>query len=213
MRKEKVITYYGNMSEFELSTVAGRILKAMQEPATAASFPDMYPDLVTLDQVVNDYIRKHEIASRRGSALEISQKDESKAALLDALKNLANHVNDVAKGQLSLLLSTGMILASQASTLLVPLVTERIQLRDGRISGQMRLDFKKVVGAWEYEIEIGQSTEPDGTPLYDRLVTTTSSRSNVLSDFTPGIRYYVRIRARNGRGLGDWSEPVSLIAR
>jgi hypothetical protein len=35
----------------------------------------------------------------------------------------------------------------------------------------------------------------------------------VLIGFEPGVKYDVRVRALNGKGIGDWSEPVSLIAR
>lgn len=212
MRKEKVISHYGNMSDFELSTIAGRIVKAMQSSGAMVYFPNPNPDTSELEVIANDYIEKHEIASRRGSALEISQKNERRQMLLHALKNLANYVNDVADGNLPMLLSTGMILANQGSPLMVPLVTERIQLRDGRLSGQIRLEFSKVGGAWEYEVELG-AEDDEGNISFDQVINTTSSRGNVLSDLTPGIKYHVRVRARNGRGIGDWSAPVSLIAR
>lgn len=212
MRKEKVISSYASWSDYELSTLAGRILKAMQEPATVLNFPTPTPELTVLEPLVNDYITSHEIASRRGSALEISQKNESRNNLLNALRSLAHYVNLVADGQLSLLLSTGMVLATQPGVLQLPTIVEKIQLRDGRISGQLRLDFKAVKSAWEYELEIGIMNN-NGEIVWDKLVLTTSSRSNVLSEIQPGLRYCVRIRARNGKGMGDWSEPVSLIAR
>lgn len=212
MRKEKVISNYSGWSDYELSTLAGRILKAMQEPTAQTNFPKPNPEITVLDPLVQDYITKHEIASRRGSALEISQKNESREALLNALRTLAHYVNEVANGQLSLLLSTGMVLATQPGTLQAPTVVEKVQLRDGRISGQLRLDFKAIKSAWEYEVEIGTSVG-NGEVSWDKVILTTSSRSNVLSEIEPGIRYHVRIRARNGKGTGDWCEPVSLTAR
>ncbi|SKC10869.1 Fibronectin type III domain-containing protein [Sphingobacterium nematocida] len=212
MRKEKVISNYKTLSDYELSTLAGRVLKAMQEATTQASFPNPNPDVTDLETIVNDYITKHEIASRRGSALEISLKNESRDALLFALKNLAHHVNEVADGQLSMLLSTGLVLASKPSSSEAPLVTTRIQLRDGRVSGQMRLDFTALKRVWEYEVEVGREDATNTVEWY-RTFNTTSSRSNVLSDMVPGIKYYVRLRARNSKGYGDWSEAVSLIAR
>ena len=212
MRKEKVISNYSGWSDYELSTLAGRILKAMQEPTTQTSFPQPNPEITVLEPLVQDYITKHEIASRRGSALEISQKNESRDALLNALRTLAHYVNEIANGQLSLLLSTGMVLATQPGTLQVPTIVEKVQLRDGRMSGQLRLDFKAIKSAWEYEVEVGTGSST-GEVTWDKVILTTSSRSNVLSEIQPGVRYYVRVRARNGKGTGDWCEPVSLIAR
>ncbi|ERJ58977.1 fibronectin type III domain-containing protein [Sphingobacterium paucimobilis] len=212
MRKEKVISNYKALSDYELSTLAGRVLKAMQETSTQASFPNPNPGLTDLETIVNDYITKHEIASRRGSALEISLKNESRDALLFALKNLAHHVNEVANGQLSLLLSTGLVLVSKPSSSELPLVTSRIQLRDGRISGQMRLDFTPLKRVWEYEVEVGREDATNTVEWFETF-NTTSSRGNVLTDRVPGIKYFVRVRARNSKGMGDWSEAVSLIAR
>ncbi|MDR2273516.1 MAG: fibronectin type III domain-containing protein [Sphingobacterium sp.] len=212
MRKEKVISSYAGLSDYELSTLAGRILKAMKEPSTQANFPKPNPEITVLEPLVNDYITKHEIASRRGSALEISQKNESREALLNALRTLAHYVNEIANGQLSLLLSTGMMLAIQPGTVQAPTTVEQVQLRDGRISGQLRLDFKAVKGVWEYEVALG-IMEANGEINWDRTVLTTSSRSNVLTEIEPGIRYAVRVRARNGKGTSDWCEPVTLIAR
>lgn len=212
MRKEKVISNYTGLSDYELSTLAGRVLKAMQETTTQASFPNPNPSLTDLETIVTDYISKHEVASRRGSALEISLKNESRDALLFALKNLAHHVNELANGQLSMLLSTGLVLVSKPSGSELPLVSSRLQLRDGRISGQLRLDFTPVKKVWEYEVEVGRE---DATNTIDWFETfnTTSSRSNILTDKIPGVKYFVRVRARNSKGYGDWSEAVSLIAR
>ncbi|MBE8719960.1 fibronectin type III domain-containing protein [Sphingobacterium pedocola] len=213
MRKDKVKTNYEKVSEFELSTLAGRVLKAIQEPAAAVYFPNPNPTLPVLEELVNDYIQKHEIASRRGSALEIGQKNESKTRLLEGLQLLATYVNQQAGGQISVLLSSGLILANQPKSKDTPLIPLNLKLRDGRVGGQMRLDFQAVKDAWQYEVEIGQSAVGSAEILWERTVMTTSSRSNVLIGFEPGVKYYVRVRALNGKGIGDWSEPVSLIAR
>src|SRR5690606_21472358 len=107
MRKEKVITFYGNIGIHELSTLAGRVLKAMQEPATIAAFPTPNPDLEELEGLVTDYIVKHEISSKGGSTLQNTERDESRDVLLAGLRRLAHYVNEAADGQLSLLLRTG----------------------------------------------------------------------------------------------------------
>lgn len=213
MRKDKVISNYVDWSDFELSTLAGRVVVAMNDVATQVHFPTPDPDLEDLEILASDYISKHEVASQRGSALQISQKNESREALLAGLKKLAHYVNGVANGRTSLLLSTGLVLASAAKTLTAPGVPERIRLRDGTLKGQMRLDFVAVKEAWEYEVNVGESTLNDPTILWTHTFGTTNSRGNILSDLTAGTFYHVQVRARNGRGIGDWSEPVSLLAR
>jgi len=213
MRKDKVISNYGEWSDFELSTLAGRVVVAMNDSSAQTHFPSPDPELEVLEGLASDFIAKHEVASQRGSALQISQKNESRAALLAGLRRLAHYVNGIAEGRTSLLLSTGLVLVSAAKRLVAPGVTERIRLRDGALRGQMRLDFQAVKGAWEYEVNVGESVLGDPDMEWTRTFGTTSSRGNILTDLTAGVIYHVRVRARNGRGIGDWSEPVSLLAR
>lgn len=213
MRKDKVISNYGEWSDFELSTLAGRVVVAMNDSSAQTHFPSPDPELEVLEGLTSDFIAKHEVASQRGSALQISQKNESRAALLAGLRRLAHYVNGIAEGRTSLLLSTGLVLVSAAKRLVAPGVTERIRLRDGALRGQMRLDFQAVKGAWEYEVNVGESVLGDPDMEWTRTFGTTSSRGNILTDLTAGVIYHVRVRARNGRGIGDWSEPVSLLAR
>jgi len=213
MRKDKVISNYGEWSDFELSTLAGRVVVAMNDSSAQTHFPSPDPELEVLEGLASDFIAKHEVASQRGSALQISQKNESRAALLAGLRRLAHYVNGIAEGRTSLLLSTGLVLVSAAKRLVAPGVTERIRLRDGALRGQMRLDFQAVKGAWEYEVNVGESVLGDPDMEWTRTFGTTSSRGNILTDLTAGVIYHVRVRARNGRGIGDWSEPVSLMAR
>lgn len=213
MRKDKVISNYGEWSDFELSTLAGRVVVAMNDSSAQTHFPSPDPELEVLEGLASDFIAKHEVASQRGSALQISQKNESRAALLAGLRRLAHYVNGIAEGRTSLLLSTGLVLVSAAKRLVAPGVTERIRLRDGALRGQMRLDFQAVKDAWEYEVNVGESVLGDPDIEWTRTFGTTSSRGNILTDLTAGVIYHVRVRARNGRGIGDWSEPVSLLAR
>src|SRR5690625_3876402 len=131
MRKEKVRSNYGRLTDYELATLGGRVVKAMQELDTAEFFTDPQPPVDELESIVDDYIEKHEIASRRGSALEISMKNESRDNVLSALRTLANYVNEQARGQISKLLSTGLQLASQPVRVDVPTVPEEVKLKDG----------------------------------------------------------------------------------
>lgn len=213
MRKDKVISNYVEWTDFELSTLAGRVVVAMNDEATQEHFPTPDPDLETLENLASDFIAKHEVASQRGSALQISQKNESRLALLAGLRKLAHYVNGVADGRTSLLLSTGLVLASAAKPLTTPRIPERIRLRDSLLKGQMRLDFLAVKEAWEYEINVGESSLGDPAVQWTHTFATTSSRGNILTDLSLGVIYHVRVRARNGRGIGDWSEPISLMAR
>lgn len=211
MRREKVTTDYSAMRDDELSTLGGRVKQAMGDSTMLANFPDA--DVVGFVHAVDDFTARHELSSRGGSSREVSEKNESRAILVDALRKLGGYVNSVARGRSSMLLSTGLVLIGPPRPMTLPAVPEKIRLRDGAVSGQVRLDFSAVQSAWEYEVEVGKAADTEGVILWEESFWTTSSRGSMLTGLAPGDRCYARVRARNGRGLGDWSQPVSLIVR
>lgn len=210
MRKERLLLSYTHLTDYELSTLAGRVLAAMTDND---NFPDPTPSLAELEPLVNTYRTRHEIASRRGSALEISQKNESRQQLLEAFKQLAFYINTVSDGSQPMLVSSGLILASQPREVYVPDIPRLLRLRDGRVSGQMRLDFEPVKDALEYLYTVSDTVDGQGNVVWPDPVLTTRSKRNFIDPVEPGTTYFARVRARNSKGMGDWSETVSLIAR
>lgn len=210
MRKERLLLSYTHLTDYELSTLAGRVLAAMTDND---NFPDPAPSLAELEPLVNTYRTRHEIASRRGSALEISQKNESRQLLLEAFKQLAFYINTVSDGSQPMLVSSGLILASQPREVYVPDIPRLLRLRDGRVSGQMRLDFEPVKDALEYLYTVSDTVDGQGNVVWPDPVLTTRSKRNFIDPVEPGTTYFARVRARNSKGMGDWSETVSLIAR
>lgn len=101
-------------------------------------------------------------------------------------------------------------MAKQPSAVQVPGISDRIILRSAHLKGQVRLDFTPVKHAWEYEIEVGESSD-DGSIVWEDRYTSTSSQGIVLAPFMSGIEVYVRVRARNGKGIGDWSKYASIV--
>lgn len=210
MRTEKVISNYKDLSDDELAALAGKILGAL---TGNANFPDPIPALTDLTTVVNDYRSKHEIAIRGGSVLDIRIKNESKKHLLYQLSQLAHYVNTESAGNLAVLTSSAMILAKQPTGKQVPYTIERVILKDGSLSGQMRVDFTPQKSIWEYEIQIGEWPDNVMDILWGQSYFTTTSRGNIVVPLIPGTKYYVRVRARNAKGSSDWTEAVSMIVR
>lgn len=213
MKKEKVRSNYEKLTDYELATLGGRVVRAMQETSTADFFTDPQPSMEDLESFVTDYVEKHEIASRRGSALEISMKNESRENVLLALRTLANYVNEKARGHMSKLLSTGLQLVSQPGRIDVPSVPQEIKLKDGALSGQIKVSFKRAKNVWMYDIQLGTEAPPGEELDWGELYQTTVSRGTVIGNLTIGQRYYVRVRALNGKGAGDWSQPISMLVR
>lgn len=207
MRKEKVISNYTSQTDSELSILAGKVVGSLTDNE---NFTDLNPALEDLKELTDDYRAKLEVASRGGSVFEVSLKNESRNALIGGLRILAHHVNMIADGSLAILSSTGLILTKQPSAVQVPGVSERIMVKHGHLKGQVRLDFTPVKNTWAYEIEAGKA-DVDGVLNWENQYQSTSSRGVVLGPFISGTEVYVRVRARNGKGQGDWSAHASIV--
>src|SRR5699024_524497 len=113
----------------------------------------------------------------------------------------------------SKLLSTGLQLISQPVRVDVPAVPEEVKLKDGALSGQVTVSFKRIRNVWGYEIQIAPEAQKGDELVWEESFNTTLARGTVLAGLQPGTRYFFRVRAMNGKGTGDWSEPVSTIVR
>ncbi len=203
----------GNFRSFRdaaLLAVAITILEALRGNATYAA---MVPDMVTMTAAKDDYQAKLAKANQKGSPLDKSLKKESKLALADLLQQLAFYVNTVAAGNLPKLLSSGFPLTQPRISGLLPGVPERLRLRDGRLSGEMRWDVDTLGTQVSYEYCIASEKDGQGEWLWGDRQSSTSSRGNIIVGLTPGVTYAVRVRGLNTQGAGDWCSPATLIVR
>ncbi|SEM17950.1 hypothetical protein SAMN05216436_102147 [bacterium A37T11] len=205
-----VISGFKRFNDHQFSTIAGTVTLAM---TNNIYFTDPVPAITVVQTALDDYRLKLELASRKGSPYDTEEKNASRVVLEELLKQVAFYVNITAKGQVNLLLSSGLPLNELPSSLKEPGTPVNIRLSDGRLSGQIKLDFKAVKDAWEYEYQVSHELDENKAPIWADPVSTTTSRGNIIVPVIPGLVYRVRVRARNGRGLGDWSEPVQIIAR
>lgn len=199
------------MKDSDLAILAGKVAVAME--GNTYFSPDIQPSAAAILAAVTDYRAKHEVAINGGSKYERDLKKESKQALLYLLTHLAHSVNVEANGNVVALSSTGLLFNKQHTGLVEPGTTLRVLVRDGRISGQMRVDFDKIPDVFEYEIQVGQVMEGETEIRWGTVYTTTSSSGTVIAPLTPGVRYYVRVRGRNRIGAGNWSDVASLLVR
>jgi len=210
MRTLKVNTSFKIKKDAEILQYALTVVAAMTDNV---NFPTPTPTLEEVQTAVADYQEKLAKASQKGSPLDISIKNESKQALAKILKNLALYVNSVGEDSLSVLLSSGFPLAAQPIKGLVPEIPTQLRMKDGSLSGQIRFDFDKVDRAVLYEYCYASIRDAGGDLVWSERQVTSSSINNILTPVEPGITYYLRLRAVNRNGVGDWCDPVSLIAR
>lgn len=210
MAKRTARSGFKTLRDNDLLNQAGTVLLAMDGNA---NFPTPVPDMATVQTAFEDYKIKLEAASKQGSPLDKSLKNDAKQVLAALLKRLGFYVNTVADGSLSIILSSGFPPAGMPVRLLPPATPERLKLTDWLQSGQAQVLFDPVAEAWMYEYAMSSEKAPDGGIVWPEPLTTRKSRGNVIAPVIPGVTYYVRVRARNGAGFSDWSDPVSLIAR
>lgn len=208
--KQQALGGFRSVKDDELLVRGSTVLHALTDNA---HFPDPAPPLTDLETHLQDFQEKLATARRRGSPQDTAVKNDSRKVLEATLKQLAFHVTMVSDGVLQKLLSSGFEVSAYPHSGDVPDVVTGIFLRDGRQSGQIRLDFNKQSMALLYEYCMAHERDEAGDHQWSDPVMTSSSRQNILAPVTPFKRYYVRVRAINGYGKSDWSEAVSHIPR
>ncbi|SEO06260.1 Fibronectin type III domain-containing protein [bacterium A37T11] len=88
-----------------------------------------------------------------------------------------------------------------------------MRLQDGEQNGELQILYETIDNAWEYEYQFAIERDEAGEPVWGEMQSTTNTRDTVVSGLTEGTRYYARIRSRNGKGVSDWSQTVSRLAR
>ncbi len=189
-----------------------RAMTVLQAMDNNAYFPDPVPALVDVTPLMEDFGDKLKLARRKGNPHDTAVKNLSRKALAAALKELAFYVSAKADGALHALLSSGFELSSYPRGGEVPDIVDGVKLKDGKQSGQMRLDFNKQSSALLYEYRYAQEQDEAG-PGDWTILRTSTSRNNILAPLALYKRYYVEVRAINGFGASGWSEAVSHVVR
>ncbi len=210
MKTLKVKTDYGRLSDDELSTLAGKVKQFM---TNNANYTVTVPPLTDHETDTDDFVAKLEISSKGGSIREVALKNEARKKLLKTMRRLAFHVNNTANGDEAALVSSGFVLVAADRNIQAPGVPQWIRLTDHHQNGYLRFDFQPQRDVWEYEYTVSTETDDNGLPMWGPMETTTRSRMNLITPVTTGVVYRVRVRARNRKGRGDWSETASLMAR
>lgn len=210
MRTKRVLLDYSNLKDDELTTLAGKVVDCLDGHPTFTALP---VPLEELQAQVTDYTRRWQKATNGGSLLEISEKNDARDRLLQSFKEIAFYVNRTAAGSRSLLLSSGLLLEADPKPSQVPGKVTGTALADGRQQNQMNVLFNRMKSAVLYEYEIAEEVGPDNQPIWKYNFQTSSSRGNVFAPTVPDRVYYLRVRARNKKGIGDWSDTASLRAR
>ncbi|MGS2762955.1 hypothetical protein [Sinomicrobium sp. M5D2P9] len=206
MRRPKLVTNYGHLSDGDLAVLATRTLDAL---GTNTHFPDLYPPFAEYEPVVQDYLNKQAITALGGNLRETKEKDEARTALITMMRRVTTYINnftDLASTQLS----SGFYPVAHPKSTRVPRACEWTRLRASRRPGEILLEFPAIREAYDYEMQIADTLDEDGQPLWQPAGSNSNSRGNFYTPVQDGMTYYFRVRARNKNGVSAWS-PVSSM--
>ena len=166
-------------------------------------FPTLPVTLTELGTLKSTYVTKL-MAMAQGGTLATAEKNAAKAALLDALRQVAAYVQSVASQDLALLLSSGFE-NTNTNRAQSPLLKPEFLALDNSFNAKLIVRLKPVSNARAYEVQYknGGGWLPAGIFTQGRRVE--------VGGLTSGNSYTVQVRAIGGStGYSDWttSEPV-----
>lgn len=208
---QKVNLGFTHYSDENVLVIAQTVLAAMTDNS---HFTDPYPALSEVELVMTDYAEKLSEARKRGSPYDTATKNEARKKLEASLAELAFYVNKVAEGNLVTMLSSGFPVSRYRNSVLSPEIVRNLIVTDGRHKGEMVFSFDKLPSILFYEYRYSSEKDEHGEVNWgEELILTTKSRNNLIKPVIPGETYYLSVRATNSKGAGDWSDPISWMAR
>ena len=191
-----------SLDEFS-ETVISNLTGNTSFPTPPVTLPALQALLDTFAAAIGD--------KAQGGTAATSAKNDARAALVDALRQIALYVQVTSNNNLTMLLTSGFQAASTNHTQ-TPLAQPVIQDLINGNTGELVARLKPVANARAYEIRYATST--GGTlGQWQNGGIGTNSRNLTLTGLTPGTTYTVEVRAIGGStGYSDWSNAVTHMS-
>jgi hypothetical protein len=176
------------------------------------NFPNPNPPLPTVTAALNglDSSTNAAQAARQEAIVKTAQQNNQDDVVDQLMSQLAAHVESVAGGNETIILSAGMdTKAAPTQPSDIPDVPANLSATAGDRDGEIDLSWEAVSGAKSYVIE--QSVDPVTDTSWGHVSVSTRS-SQTISDLKSGTRYWFRVAAVNGIGNSGWSDPATKIA-
>ncbi len=181
-----------------------------------ATFPEPWPSTVpTLAQLQSELASYQGLLSATNSRDQsrIPAREDARRALNDDLATVAFYLQSVAKGDGTVLGTTGYPLRKLPQRVLNPEVLsppQRFDLTRGPLSGSLVINASKVQKAGSYDVQIA-TADPTVESNWTLAGSFKNCRRIELEGLTPGKVYSVRMRALGSAGPGPWTPASSLM--
>ena len=205
----RVLLGFTNAPDHTVEETAGAVISNL---FTNPAFPAAPPiGIITLQGLLADFTTAINAQAQGGTAATAA-KEEKRAALIAALRQLASYVQDKCGNSVANLLSSGFeaVTTSHAAS---PLPQPQILKMEHGQSGQLFVRVRPVPNAKCYEVRYA-TLYAGGTPSpWQNGGLFTNSRAIPLDGLTPGTSYTAQVRAVGGStGYSDWSDPSSHMS-
>jgi len=203
MKRIKVLIDFVKLSIAEKIVFYRNVIAKIKANASVFTHPD--EDLDTADTVVNN-LEKNSIAASGGGHAATVAMHASEEAADEIFRILAAYVDRMAKGDESIILSSGFETSKQPTTAQKPELT----VQNGANSGSVKLIAKAVAKAGSYIWQYAKDTLPTDDSGWVAAGFTTQA-SNELTGLTVASKYYFRVAAITPEGTNDFSAPVMKV--
>lgn len=199
-------TFVLKLKDDDLSAAIALIVTGMTGNAV---YPAPMPTLATLAALASAFTAA--VQANDGGKRAVALRDQARADVVAALRQLAPYVQHASEGDRVALLSSGFPLQRQRSVVgkEQPVAAPTgVTIRRGNASGQAIVRCKRVPTARVYEWRFA----PVATPTTWTVSDTATAASQVLDGLVPATIYQVQVRAHGRVGASDWSDSVTLVA-
>ena len=171
-----------------------------------ASYPTPDPTLAVVTAAADAYTAAL-VKAGSGNRSDVADKNAKREELTLLLRNLADYVNFCAKGDRSILLTSGYDITRDPQPTIIT-KPENPEVTNGSNSGQLQVRVKSVKGAKAYMFEY---TTDDTMAAQSWYSTTSSAAKHLFDNLTPGQKYYCRVGAVGPYGQLVYSDAIARI--
>jgi hypothetical protein len=201
--KLKIKVNYRYGSDSNVLKMGYRIAQNMK---ANAYFPDAKPTAAEVETACNDFNQALSLAGRNDRTL-LSVKNDKKAALVNLLDQLNEHVTEVSKGNKTMLLSSGFDIGGiKIDVRELPPIT--VFTVDVGSPGQATTRVKRVPGARSY---VHQYTSDPMTADSVWVSETSTEREHTFNGLQSVTRYWFRVIAIGKGRQSVYSPPVARV--
>lgn len=158
----------------------------------------------TLQTKWTEYNGALQLAQQKYTELQSAEADFDRD-----MTKLANEVENLADGNVSIIQSAAMDVKAPKSPPQIPEQVLNLKVEEGDSAGTMKLSWKNVKGAKSYNIEI--TTDVNSPTSWAFKVSSTKSKI-VINTLTSGMKYWFRVYAVGSAGNGAPSDPAVKYA-